>query len=44
MAKQGASDSELVWADVIDDAGEKAIDDIETNKFSATAGAEADDE
>ena len=38
MAKEGASDSDLVWADVIEDAGEKAVDDIETNKFSATAG------
>ena len=43
MAKEGASDSALVWADVIEDGGEKAVDDIETNKFSATAGEPGDE-
>ena len=40
-AREGASDSELVWADVVEDGEEKDEDDIDTNKMAATADDDA---
>lgn len=43
MAKEGATDEELVWAEEVEDIEEKAVDDIDTNKMAAGAGEEAEE-
>ena len=39
MARDGAPDNELAWAETVEDVEEKEVDDIDTNK---TADADGD--